>query len=65
MHKQNEDNNQSKNNKDHKCQKIKLHGTLTNRKLEKYSTRLLGGRWAAQWVEKTPGKVAECKGGAG
>ena len=64
-HNQKEDNNESKNNKQQKCQKIKLLGTLTMKELRKHSTRLVGRSQASGRVEKTRGKVADCMGVVG
>ena len=46
-----------------KCQKIKLHGTLTTNKLKKKSTRTTRlVRWTVQADSENPGKAAEGRG---
>ena len=47
----------------HKCQKIKMHGTLTIMELNKQSTRTT--RQVRQWTERNQGKAADHGGGAG
>ena len=48
-----------------KSHKIKLHGTLTTKKLKKQPTRPVGGRWADRMMERTWGKVVDPISGAG
>ena len=58
MHKQNKDNNQFKKTiNDKKCQKIKLHGTLTTKELKKHSSNLVGGEETGSGAERTHSKV--------
>ena len=46
----------TKNNQN--CQKIKLYGSLTTKKLKKkHSSRLVGGVETGSWVERTQGKT--------
>ena len=51
-----------------KCQRIKLHGTLTTKELKKHSPRQLGGTETGSWVggeEAWHGRGLHGQGGAG
>ena len=41
-----------------KCQKIKLHGSLTAKELKKHSSKLVGGTEMGSQEERTAGKAA-------
>ena len=47
-----------------KCQKIKLHGTLTTKELKKHSSRPVGGVETGSWAERMLGKAVDQVGEA-
>ena len=47
-----------------KCQKIKLHGTLTTKELRKHSSRPVGGAEMGSPAERMHSKAAYGRGGA-
>ena len=42
-----------------KCQKIKLHGSLTAKELKKHSSKLVGAAEKGSGAERRHGKVAD------